>query len=261
MVISRLVPQNMNDLVLSVVKEVYSKSIGTISLSIIFTMWSAGRALLALTRGLHSVYNINDKKSNAVIYLRIKAIVETIMFIVFIVFGLVLLVFGDTLISIVKNHFGILENVSFFSGILAEIGFIFATFVVFLCLYKFLPKHKVSFRSQIPGAIFGAIGLNVISFAFSKYLDIFRGFSITYGSLTTLMLVMMWIYSCFYTVFLGAELNIGIRGRSLKSLEIETNGHLQCCCVKINRLPFFHPYLPSLLLYKIYMVMLDWNEK
>ena len=70
-----------------------------------------------------------------------------------------------------------------------------------------MPKHKVTFRSQFYGALFGAIALNVVSFIFSKYLDIFKGFSITYGSLTTLMLVMMWTYSCFYTLFLGAELN------------------------------------------------------
>ena len=70
-----------------------------------------------------------------------------------------------------------------------------------------MPKYKVTFKSQIYGAIFGAIALNVISFIFSKYLDIFKGFSLTYGSLTTLMLIMMWTYSCFYTVFLGAEFN------------------------------------------------------
>ena len=84
---------------------------------------------------------------------------------------------------------------------------IFATFIIFLLLYKFMPKRRVTFKSQIWGAVFGAIALNVVSFVFSKYLDIFKGFSITYGSLTTLMLVMMWTYSCFYTVFLGAELN------------------------------------------------------
>ena len=70
-----------------------------------------------------------------------------------------------------------------------------------------MPNHKVTFKSQIPGAIFGAIALNIISFVFSKYLDIFKGFSITYGSLTTLMLIMMWTYSCFYSLFFGAELN------------------------------------------------------
>ena len=51
------------------------------------------------------------------------------------------------------------------------------------------------------------ISLNVISYIFSKYLYIFKGFSLTYGSLTTLMLIMMWTYACFYTVFLGAEFN------------------------------------------------------
>ena len=70
-----------------------------------------------------------------------------------------------------------------------------------------MPKHRVSFKSQIYGAAFGAISLNIVSFIFSKYLDIFKGFSITYGSLTTLMLIMMWTYACFYIIFLGAEIN------------------------------------------------------
>ena len=94
-----------------------------------------------------------------------------------------------------------------FYNSMRKLGLIFLTFIIFLLLYKFMPRHKVTFRSQIYGAIFGAIALNVISFVFSKYLSIFKGFSLTYGSLTTLMLVMMWIYSCFYTVFLGAEFN------------------------------------------------------
>ena len=76
-----------------------------------------------------------------------------------------------------------------------------------------MPNHKAKFKDQIVGALFGAIALNVISFVFSKYLYIFRGFSITYGSLTTLMLIMMWTYACFYSVFIGAELNKIIRFR------------------------------------------------
>ena len=135
------------------------------------------------------------------------SIIETIIFIVLIMIGLVLLVFGNTLKSIIQNHFGALENFNTFLQVLTEIGFIFATFIIFLLLYKFMPKHKVTFKSQVPGAVFGAIALNVISFIFSKYLDIFKGFSITYGSLTTLMLVMMWTYACFYSLFLGAEIN------------------------------------------------------
>lgn len=209
-VISKIIPSSMNEFILGIVKEVYSKSIGTISISIIFTLWSAGKGLLALIKGLHSVYDIKDKNSNSAIYLKLMSIVQTIIFIVLITIGLVALVFGNSLISIIKNHFGALENFTIISRILTEFGLIFITFIIFLCLYKFIPKHKVTFRSQIPGAIFGAISLNIVSFIFSRYLDIFKGFSITYGSLTTLMLVMMWTYSCFYTLFLGAELNQSI---------------------------------------------------
>ena len=206
-VISKVIPSSMNEFVIGIVKEVYSKSIGTISISIIFTIWSAGKGLFALTKGLHSVYNTDEDNEKSVIYLRIMALLETIIFIVLIMLGMVLLVFGNSLKSIMQQYFGALENFSAFSQVLTEIGFIFATFIIFLFLYRFMPKHKVTFKSQIPGAIFGALALNVISFVFSKYLDIFKGFSITYGSLTTLMLIMMWTYSCFYALFLGAELN------------------------------------------------------
>lgn len=206
-VISKIIPSSMNEFIIGIVREVYSKSIGTISISIIFTLWSAGKGLFALTKGLHSVYNTDEDKEKSVLYLRIMALVETIVFIVLIMIGMVLLVFGNSLKSIMQQHFGALENFNAFSQFVTEIGFIFATFVVFLFLYRFMPNHKVTFKSQIPGAIFGAIALNVISFVFSKYLDIFKGFSITYGSLTTLMLIMMWTYSCFYSLFLGAELN------------------------------------------------------
>ena len=205
--ISKLIPSSMSEMVLGIVQEVYSKSLGTISISIIFTLWSAGKGFYVLTTGLQTVFQTKSRKITSYIYLRIKVLLETILFIVMIVMGLTILVFGNGFIDILKENFGALENYNLISSIIAQVGVILVTFVVFLLLYKLMPKHKVSIKSQVYGALFGAIALNIISFVFSRYLTIFKGFSITYGSLTTLMLVMMWTYSCFYTVFLGAELN------------------------------------------------------
>lgn len=205
--ISKIIPSSMNEMVLGIVQEAYSKSLGTVSISIIFTIWVAGRGLFALTKGLQFVYHVDSEEKASYIYLRVKAIIETIIFIILIVVGLVLLVFGNSLRGIIQEHFGGLRNYNIWSSILTGIGFILATFLIFILLYKYIPKNKVTFKSQIYGALFGAIALNIVSLVFSKYLYIFKGFSITYGSLTTLMLIMMWTYSCFYTVFLGAELN------------------------------------------------------
>ena len=206
-VISRIIPENMNDIIMGIIQEVYSKSIGTISISIIFIIWSAGKGFFALTKGLQAVYHTSEKKQNSYIYLRIKVFLETILFIFLIVIGLIILVFGNSLKDIIQERFGGFKNYNLISDIVTKIGIVLATIIIFLLLYKFMPNHKVSFKSQIFGSLFGGISLNIISFVFSIYLYIFKGFSITYGSITTLMLIMMWTYSCFYAVFLGAELN------------------------------------------------------
>ncbi len=206
-VILKVIPSSMSQIVIEIVKEVYSKSVGTISISIIFTILSAGKGLFELTKGLQDVYNIERKEDNSYIFLRFKVIIETILFIMLIVFGLVILVFGNSIVSIIKEHFNVLVNYDYIINIFSKLLFTFIIFLIFLLLYKYMPKHKVTFRSQISGAAFSSLVLNIVSIVFSKYLYIFKGFSLTYGSLTTLMLIMMWTYSCFYIVFLGAEIN------------------------------------------------------
>lgn len=206
-IISRIIPSSMNEMILGIVREVYSKSVGTVSISLIFTLISADRGLFALVKGLHLVYNYSDNKRKSMIYLKLTSILKTIVFIILVAIGAVILVFGMPIISTVQEKFGLLKNYTIISQFIAEIVFLFIVFIVFLCLYKFIPGHKITFKSQVPGAIFASIALIIISFVFSKYLDIFKGFSITYGSLTALMLIMMWTYTCFYAIFLGAEIN------------------------------------------------------
>lgn len=206
-IMSKLIPSSMNEMVLGIVREVYSKSVGTVSISLIFTLISADKGLFALVKGLHSIYNYNDNNEKTIIYLKLTSIIKTAVFIILIAVSAVLLVFGATIVSTVQDKLGLLKGYTFVSQLLTQTGFTVVAFILFLCLYKFMPGHKITFKSQVPGAIFSSVALIVISFIFSKYLDIFKGFSITYGSLTALMLLMMWTYACFYAIFLGAEIN------------------------------------------------------
>ena len=81
--------------------------------------------------------------------------------------------------------------------------------VVFcLLIYKFLPNRRDRLVKQLPGAAFAALGGLVISWIFSVYLDIFEGFSSMYGSLTTIVLIMLWMYFCMYSILLGGEINV-----------------------------------------------------
>lgn len=200
--ISKFVPKSMNEQVVGIIQEVYSKSIATISISIIFTLFSAHKGFFALVKGLNKIYEIKNVKY---LYLRLKSILNTIFFIIIMVLILLFSVFGNDIFNLLKT------NIPFFNGvisfIISKLIIVLFTFIIYMGIYKFIPKHKVSFKSQAIGALVGSLGLLIVSYVFSKYLSIFRGFSIMYGSLTAIVLVIMWTYTCIYTLFLGAEIN------------------------------------------------------
>lgn len=115
------------------------------------------------------------------------------------------MVFGRSIIGTLQENFNLLKDFTVVSEIITRLIFIFITFVLFLILYKFLPGYKLTFRSQIWGAFFASIALNIISFL-ASFISVFR-YTITYGSLTILFTTMIWVYFAFYIIFLGAEIN------------------------------------------------------
>ena len=60
---------------------------------------------------------------------------------------------------------------------------------------------------HVPGAVLSAAGWMIFSYVFSMYIDKFSGFSNMYGSLTTLILIMLWLYFGMYITLIGAEFN------------------------------------------------------
>lgn len=90
----------------------------------------------------------------------------------------------------------------------ARTALVFAgLFLIFLILYKMLPNRKATFKSQVPGAVLIAAGWSLFSYFFSLYFELFPGFSNMYGSLTALIMVMLWLYICMNLLLYGAETN------------------------------------------------------
>lgn len=205
-ILNNLLPSNISEIIIQIIRETYSKSIGTISVSIIFTLIAAGKGLFSLTKELNNIYGCIAINKNW-IQLKIFSVIETIFFVFFIVFILILFVFGKFIITTLSTHFTQIEKYITLNENFYQILFLSVGFIIFIIMYKFFPNHKVKLKSQIKGAIFASILLNILSFIFSEYLNIFKGFSYTYGSLTALILIMMWTYSFFYVIFLGAEIN------------------------------------------------------
>lgn len=204
-------PASVENLITSIVNQVYNQSMGIIPVTIIVAMWSAGKGVLAMASGLNCIYSCRETRNYIV--LRIRSTVYTLLFIAVIILLLVLSVFGNTLNLFIARHIPFLKRIA--DWLIETRAVITPTVLVIfsLMLYKFLPNRRGRFRDQLPGAMFAAVGWMVISWVFSIYLDVFKGFSSMYGSLTTIVLIMLWMYFCMYCILLGGEMNVLMEGK------------------------------------------------
>ena len=170
-------------------------------------IWSAAKGIQYLTDGLNSVNDLEENRNWFT--MRLWAVVYTVGFLVAFVFVLGVLVFGNTLHNLAVGYIPVIKD---FAEVLAHfrglvlLGILFVFFVV---IFTTLPNKKLQFRRQVPGAAICAIAWYVFSFALSIYVDYFNGFSM-YGSLTTIALIMLWLYFCVYILLICAEINVMI---------------------------------------------------
>lgn len=204
--VTQIVPSTMNNIIVGIIDEVYNKSVGTISIAAIFALWSASRGFYYLSRGLRKIYNTKPPKITAVV--RIEGLIYTLIFIVSIIAFLLIMLLGKRIHNLISTNF---QTISIVTGIILRIRSFSLTlimFFVFLMIYRFIPKHKMKMRTQVYGALFSSLAWSIASYFFSAYIDVFDGFSNTYGSLTSIILIMMWVYVCMYIILLGGEINI-----------------------------------------------------
>jgi membrane protein len=138
--------------------------------------------------------------------MRIRGAIFALVFVVLTVSALVLIVFGKSIHGLIKIYLPLLAIVT--RIILAfRMALMLALFITFFAvLYKELPNRKAGFTEQLPGAVFAAVSWYLFSYGFSIYIEHSHAFNM-YGSLTTLILLMFWLYAVMYIVLIGLELN------------------------------------------------------
>lgn len=198
-------PNSMDGFVIDIINEVYSKTAVTISLSAITAAWSAGKGFLALMRGMNSVYDVEEQRNYVI--LRFRSAIYTVIFVLSIILSLVVLVFGNSIHEAAVAHLPFLAVITGMILRMKDIVAIAFLTLVFMLLYKFVPNRKARLYSQAPGALFSSVCWYLFSIGFSLYVDYAPGLSNMYGSLTTIIMVMLWLYFCMYIILIGAEIN------------------------------------------------------
>lgn len=202
--VTDITPDRVDPLAESVIADVYARSAGILSIAVVATIWSAAKGVMALMQGLNAINGVEEERN----YFVVRAIASfyTMVMLVIVILSLFLMVFGNQLVNLALHRVPQLKSiVSFLMNFRFVLVWLILT-LLFSVIYAYVPDVKLSFREQIPGALFASVTWSIFSWGFSMYVNYGNAYGI-YGSLAIITIVLLWMYFCMYIIMIGAYLN------------------------------------------------------
>ena len=82
--------------------------------------------------------------------------------------------------------------------------------IAFTLLYLIAPNRRVKFTDALIGGVVAAGIFEIVKYAFVLYLFFFPTYEAIYGAVAAIPIFLLWIYCCWATVLLGAEITASL---------------------------------------------------
>jgi membrane protein len=207
---SQIVPESLSGAIAELTNDIYQGSSGgVISVTIVTALWLSSKAFVSLQQGLNVMYQ--TKETRNYILMRLYGVVYSVVLAVLLLVILGIVVFGHRIRDYIFPGTQIFEKLVHLRMLIC----IPVLFLFFLLLYVFLPNRKQRVKKQIVGSAFAASAWVIFSFFFSIYVDKYTNYASFYGAMTTIALIMVWLYGCMYVLFLGGVINSALERSKL----------------------------------------------
>ena len=192
---------------------------GKLTFGLIAAIWSASVGISAIQDALNAVYKVQDTRS----YLtaRIYAIGLTIILTVVVTLILIAMLGGDLVAAVANRctYNDFLTTTAAFSarliGCTISAAFLALSFAV---IYYWAPDMKARcWHWFTPGGTIGILGWLIASISLRIYLHFFNSYSVTYGSLGAVIILLTWFYLTGLMLLLGAEINSEIEAAAAET--------------------------------------------
>ena len=190
--ISSFLPYSLNEPVKQFITEITAtRNANILSFSLIISIYGASAGFRTAMREINKAYGQADTRK---FYIKIPvSMVLVLIFAVIIIASFSLVILGND--NIIKYSAGII--IMFFSVILINK----------LALYKNIKNKKTGVKSLVPGTIFTVFLWFVISRLFNIYIENFSNYSALYGSISVVIILMLWLNIMCIVLLLGSEIN------------------------------------------------------
>lgn len=184
---------------------------GTISvLFIIFALWAASKAQFSMIRIANYTYT-GMSTGRGFIRERFRAIISVGLSIFLLLVALGILIGGEHIINLLTFYTArFLGTPLIFRQFWYGLRWPLAMAVFFLAInyiYYTLPSKKWSYRSQTPGAAVATLGILIVTWGYSFYISHFSNYDLLYGSLATVVGLLVWFYLIGFVLVIGIVFN------------------------------------------------------
>lgn len=193
---------------------------GGINFNIIVFYFSA---FLLASNGAYSMINTSNEiykvTPKNIFSRRLKAICMTFILVILFLFLILVPVFGNTLFGIIKE----MTNNSTLSNILEEMFYILKYPIILVVLflniklmYVIAPDKEIPAKTTTKGALFTTIGWVLSTEIFAFYVEKFTRYDIFYGSISNILVLLLWVYLLSYIYVLGMVVNASVYQKELQ---------------------------------------------
>ena len=174
---------------------------------------------LTASNGAHSIIIASNTlykvKGESFIKRRMRSFFLTIILVLQFLFILVFLVFGNIIMKWILSFalFDGVRNIIYSSFIFLKWPLMmFITYILIKLLYALAPDTKVSSKNVTRGSLFTTIGWTIVTAIYSYYANNLADYSVFYGGLSNLIVLMMWVYVVSYVLVMGIAINVSHYG-------------------------------------------------
>lgn len=187
-------------------------SSGKLTFGLVAALWSASVGISAIQDTLNEVFNLQDRRSYFVA--RIEAILLTLLLTVIVGTALACMFASDFVAIFIHRTVsqGTLSVIlQYAARVVAWAVAACLLALSFAVVYYWAPDWPVRrWRWLSAGTIIGVSGWLIVSLGLRIYLHFFNNYSVTYGSLGAVIILLTWFYISGLTLLLGAEINKAI---------------------------------------------------
>ena len=181
---------------------------GLLSIGFILALYFSTNGINSLIEAFNASYHIRETRP--IIQQRLLSLGLTLLLSCILIIAMSLIIFGE----LVGNYLTEYNIITQYAGELMLYGkwltILFILFIGIAILFHLGPSIKSKWKVFTPGTILATLGIIITSIGFNYYINHFSQYNKLYGSIGTLMIILIWMYFNSIILLTGFELNASI---------------------------------------------------